>query len=194
MAFKFFQKLIMHSLSNFAALLVSFILTVNAAPVRLAPEIGNPSSPLHNMSELQCLEACHTSSGCIAYAYVPYGSDPNDAAKTAGSCYLKDTIVLGDFVKQKFDISAGLLGPCGTFSPVRSQDRLLNASQCPTLLQNKSDIPDGSLSPPDNRDSPDTPTFSIYVPAFLPHCAFGPIHLFGTAWFTAIRTATSLSN
>jgi hypothetical protein len=41
------------------------------------------------------------------------------------------------------------------------------------LLRNKSDIPYG-LSPPDNRDSSDAATFSIYAPAFPPHRAFGP--------------------
>ncbi|KAF8191983.1 hypothetical protein K438DRAFT_1762556 [Mycena galopus ATCC 62051] len=106
----------------------SFVLAVNAVPVKPAPEIGNvfavypgwdmlsppeSNSPIANQSERQCLEACHTSSTWIAYAYGPYG----DPFTGPGSCYLKDTIVLSDFFQQPFDVSAGLLGPCGTFSP-----------------------------------------------------------------------------
>ncbi|KAF7368072.1 hypothetical protein MSAN_00873300 [Mycena sanguinolenta] len=119
----------MRSLSSFATLFSAFVLAVNAKP---APAMGNvfavypgwdmtsqaePSSPIHNLSEMQCLEACYAGASCIAYAYVPYGGDPHDSNKTPGSCYLKDTIVLTDFVKQSFDVSAGLIGPCGTFSP-----------------------------------------------------------------------------
>ncbi|KAJ6490878.1 hypothetical protein C8R45DRAFT_1213088 [Mycena sanguinolenta] len=74
---------------------------------------AEPSSLINNLSEMQCLDACHTSATCIAYAYVPYG-DPSTTGKGPGSCWLKDTIVLSDFVQQTFDVSAGLVGECGT--------------------------------------------------------------------------------
>ncbi|KAJ7309934.1 hypothetical protein DFH08DRAFT_483176 [Mycena albidolilacea] len=72
------------------------------------------------------------------------------------------------------------------------------------VLRNKSDIPDGSLNraacrswhnPPDNRDSPDAATFSIYAPAplrlrpdtFIWHCV-AP----SSVAAAAIRTAPTL--
>ncbi|KAJ6553355.1 hypothetical protein B0H19DRAFT_1377893 [Mycena capillaripes] len=131
MGFKFFHRPTMRSLSTFAALFACFVLAVNAT-VKPAPEIGSvfavypgwdmiataePSSPITNGTEIHCLQACQASPACRAYVYVPYG-DPNNADKGPGACWLKDTIILGDFVKPKFVANAGLLGPCGTFSPV----------------------------------------------------------------------------
>ncbi|KAJ7817029.1 hypothetical protein B0H14DRAFT_3148381 [Mycena olivaceomarginata] len=72
------------------------------------------------------------------------------------------------------------------FRPLRpatqtARSTLHDAPHALVLLRNKSDIPYG-LSLPDNRDSPDAATFSIYAPTFPPHCAFGPTRSLGTVW------------
>ncbi|KAJ6569300.1 hypothetical protein B0H19DRAFT_1066059 [Mycena capillaripes] len=61
-------------------------------------------------TELDCMKSCAASLGCLTYAYAPYGapSTPNQP-----TCYLKSTIDPKTFKIQTYDVSAGLVKPCG---------------------------------------------------------------------------------
>jgi len=119
----------MLNLSNLAALLVAFSLTVNAATdVQTTPDVGGvfaiyPGWDMDNGSagtilggtELACMQSCNASAICVAYAYVPYGGANTGPGP---ACVPKSSITLGTFKTQAFDISVGLMGACGTFAPV----------------------------------------------------------------------------
>ncbi|KAJ7104755.1 hypothetical protein C8R44DRAFT_987912 [Mycena epipterygia] len=76
--------------------------------------VGNANSFL-GITELACQQACSTDTTCLAYVYFPYGGPnvPN------ALCTLKTSINLADFaVETGIVTSVGLIGGCGTFSPV----------------------------------------------------------------------------
>ncbi|KAJ7920313.1 hypothetical protein B0H13DRAFT_1867788 [Mycena leptocephala] len=120
----------MLALSKLSILLSSLVvLAVNAAPVGPpTPDLGTvfaiyPGWDMDNGSaqtilggsEVQCMQACSSSSTCVAYAYVPYAT-PVTASVSA--CVLKNSVSLGTFKTQSFDVSVALVGACGTFAPV----------------------------------------------------------------------------
>ncbi|KAJ7908064.1 hypothetical protein B0H13DRAFT_1878974 [Mycena leptocephala] len=101
----------MLTLSNFAALLVSFTLAVSAVPVndQPAPAIGTvfaiyPGWDMDNGqttatsdgSELACMQLCSADATCVAYAYAPY--QPSSTL----SCFLKDSVDLSTLQDSNF--------------------------------------------------------------------------------------------
>ncbi|KAJ7223476.1 hypothetical protein GGX14DRAFT_558051 [Mycena pura] len=116
-------------LSSLVAVLVSFSLSAAVAAVPPPDDtVGNifavypgwdmnngAASTTHGGSELACLQACSASATCVAYAYVPYGSSVTGPGT---ACVLKSSFNITTFTRQSFDVSVGLLGACGTFSPV----------------------------------------------------------------------------
>ncbi|KAF7363107.1 hypothetical protein MVEN_00663100 [Mycena venus] len=120
--------MLMH-LKPIALLACSALAAAAAVNIRsLKPEIGNvfavyPGWSLvdavenvsFNLSELACQQACSADTSCLAYVYYPYSS-PGDAAPY---CILKSSINVADFTIQSGVVtSVGLIGGCGTFSPV----------------------------------------------------------------------------
>ncbi|KAJ7312632.1 hypothetical protein DFH08DRAFT_973411 [Mycena albidolilacea] len=111
----------MLTLSNLAALLVSFSIGVSAVPVvHPAPALGTlfavyPGWDMDNGqaietsdgSELACMKLC-SAGGCVAYSYGPY--QPSGTP----SCFLKDSVDLSTFKIRNVDVSVGLVGTCGT--------------------------------------------------------------------------------
>ncbi|KAF8188269.1 hypothetical protein K438DRAFT_1834178 [Mycena galopus ATCC 62051] len=102
-------------LSNIAALL-SGVFAVHATPVKPAPDVGNvfAVSPGWDMSvlglsEMECFQTCSKNATCVAYSFVPYETP---------TCFLKVAFDLATFQIRDFDVSVGLLGAYGTFSPV----------------------------------------------------------------------------
>ncbi|KAJ7722321.1 hypothetical protein B0H16DRAFT_1896176 [Mycena metata] len=66
------------------------------------------ASEISNGTELECLQSCSTDTACVAYAYVPYSL----------ACFLKDSFDFSTFTVGTVPVSTGLVGACGTFSPV----------------------------------------------------------------------------
>ncbi|KAJ6528979.1 hypothetical protein B0H19DRAFT_1083317 [Mycena capillaripes] len=105
----------MLTLSNLAALLLASAVAVKAAVFAVYPgwDMNNGGfSTTFVGTELDCMNSCAANGGCIAYAYVPYG--PSSPAKQP-ECVLKGTIDPSTFKIQPFDVSSGLLKPCGSF-------------------------------------------------------------------------------
>ncbi|KAK6981100.1 hypothetical protein R3P38DRAFT_3234581 [Favolaschia claudopus] len=69
---------------------------------------------IFNGTEKACLQSCTSSATCVAYAYIPYGHGGTDVNPI---CVLKSSIDPSMFKQQSFDLSVGLVGGCGTFSP-----------------------------------------------------------------------------
>ncbi|KAJ7223472.1 hypothetical protein GGX14DRAFT_387789 [Mycena pura] len=114
-------------LSSLVAVLVSFSLSAAVAVGPTPDAVGNifavypgwdmnngGTPTIHGGSELACLQACSASATCVAYAYVPYGSNVTGPGT---ACVLKNSFNIATFTTQSFDLSVGLLGACGTFSP-----------------------------------------------------------------------------
>ncbi|KAJ6569220.1 hypothetical protein B0H19DRAFT_1373470 [Mycena capillaripes] len=120
----------MLALSNFAALLLASVVAVNAAPgVGPTPDasIGfavypgwdlnnGAASILSGGTELDCMKSCITAAGCLAYAYVPFGS-PATGLNQPG-CVLKNGIDPKSFQIQAYVVNSGLINPCGSFPVV----------------------------------------------------------------------------
>ncbi|KAJ7917689.1 hypothetical protein B0H13DRAFT_2322213 [Mycena leptocephala] len=66
-------------------------------------------NPILGLSEQGCMQACSANSTCVAYSYVPY---------SVPTCFLKVAFDLSTFQVRTVDVSVGLLGACGTFSPI----------------------------------------------------------------------------
>ncbi|KAJ7836721.1 hypothetical protein B0H13DRAFT_1912924 [Mycena leptocephala] len=126
--------------SKLIALLSYLTLAVSAAPgVQPTPDAGtifsvypgwdmvNPGpTTTFGLTELACMQSCSTGAGCVAYAYVPFGFP---GTTTGSVCVLKTAIDLTTFQTRAFDVSAGLKGGCGTFSPASASVSLFNPSR-----------------------------------------------------------------
>ncbi|KAJ6559605.1 hypothetical protein B0H19DRAFT_1260319 [Mycena capillaripes] len=121
----------MFTLSKPSVLLVAFAVAAHAATkIGPTPNAGTvfsvypgwdmdngAVSVLPGGTEQACLKACSLSTACVAYAYGPYsfnliinGNPP--------ACILKNSIDMTTFKTQPFDVTMGVIGSCGTISPV----------------------------------------------------------------------------
>jgi hypothetical protein len=134
----------MFTLANLVPLLISFTLTVRAAPVGVGPtpDVGSVyavypgwdmdngnNGQLNGGTEQGCLKACSTSGfeSCVhtgsnlrikiaGSTCVAYVYVPYGSSVTGPGpvCILKNSFNVSAFKTQSFDISVGLFGPCGT--------------------------------------------------------------------------------
>ncbi|KAJ6569222.1 hypothetical protein B0H19DRAFT_1134902 [Mycena capillaripes] len=116
----------MLALSNFAALLLASVVAVNAVPgvgptpdasivFAVYPGWDMDSGDLMTLfggTELDCMKSCAGTLSCLGYAYVSYG---NPAVPNEPACYLKNAVDPKHFKIQAFDVSVGLVKPCGSF-------------------------------------------------------------------------------
>ncbi|KAJ7842415.1 hypothetical protein B0H13DRAFT_1909839 [Mycena leptocephala] len=123
--------------SKLIALLACLTLAVSADPgVQPTPDAGtvfsvypgwdmvntSPATTTFGLTELACMQSCSTGAGCVAYAYVPFGFP---GTTTGSVCVLKAAIDLTTFQIRTFDVSVGLKGVCGTFSPDDKSESIL---------------------------------------------------------------------
>ncbi|KAF7350033.1 hypothetical protein MVEN_01305000 [Mycena venus] len=114
---------------SLATLLFSVVVAnAAAAGIQPVPDVGTVFSvypgwdmdngtleTIFNGTELACLQSCASSGSCVAYAYVPYGNTGTEDP----FCVLKNSIDLSTFtVHAGVDVSVGLIGSCGTVTPV----------------------------------------------------------------------------
>ncbi|KAJ7893556.1 hypothetical protein B0H13DRAFT_2338157 [Mycena leptocephala] len=74
----------------------------------------NDAATPRGISELACQQTCSADATCLGYIYFPYGG-PNVPTPL---CTLRNSITLNFAVEPGIVTSVGLIGGCGTFSPI----------------------------------------------------------------------------